>query len=215
MIGRDAVKSLIRSGLSGAQSLLAHLSWRREWELIRRRRERNRGSNRWFLDDEMALVEVLSSLIIPSDGIGPGAHETGVAGRLDAMVAASPQRQSLYERGLLAFDVLAHRTYAASFGDVTRNQQVLLLNYVDQLSLAVAGAGLLTRRIRNTGLMLRAAANGSLPAARLFVKLVADVKEAFYTSRICWEWLGYDGPPMPQGYPDLAAVRSSRAAPGR
>lgn len=35
---------------------------------------------------------------------------------------------------------------------------------------------------------------------RLFPILVKDVKQVFYTSQISWDWPGYDGPPMPNGY---------------
>jgi hypothetical protein len=86
-----------------------------------------------------------------------------------------------------------------------------LLNYVDRLWGEISDTESLTRKIMGAALMLRVAANGSLAAAQFFSRLVGDVKQAFYTSRVGWEWLGYDGPPMPQGYPDLA-VRSVRGA---
>jgi len=208
---RYAAKGVLRFMLSEIQTLLGHLSWKRERELARRRRERPRGSARWLRDDESELIGVLATLIVPSDEAGPGAPEAGVVQALDVMVAASPQLQSLYERGLLALDELARRANGDSFVTLTRDRQVQLLNYLDRLWGEISDTESLTRKIMGAALMLRVAANGSLAAAQFFSRLVGDVKQAFYTSRVGWEWLGYDGPPMPQGYPDLA-VRSTRGA---
>jgi len=213
VVARYAAKGVVRVTLFEAQVLLGHLSWKRTRELARRRRERPRGSSRWFRADEIALVDVLAALIVPSDETGPGAHEAGVVQTLDAMVAGSPRLQPLYGRGLLALDELARRVHGASFIDLTRDRQVQVLKDVERLSEAVSDTASLTRKIKSAALTLRGAANGSLAAAQLFPGLVGDVKQAFYTSRVGWEWLGYDGPPMPEGYPDLAA-RSSRAVPG-
>jgi Gluconate 2-dehydrogenase subunit 3 len=208
---RYAAKGVIRFMLSEAQTRLGHLSWKRERELARRRRERPRGSARWLRDDEIELIDVLAALIVPSDETSPGAHEAAVVQALDAMVAASPQLQSVYERGLLALDELARRANGDSFVALTRDRQVQLLNYLDRLWGEISCTESLTRKIMGAALMLRVAANGSLAAAQFFARLVGDVKQAFYTSRVGWEWLGYDGPPMPEGYPDLA-VRSARGA---
>ena len=184
--------------------MLGRLSWRREQQLRQRRRQRGDRSTRWFVDDEIALVRALASLIIPSDESGPGAHEAEVPDRLDAMVAASPELQSVYERGLFAVDALARRTHAASFVDLTSKQQLQVLHEVERLFHAMAAPGPLRVRLASATVRLRLAANGSLPAARLFARLVDDVKQVFFTSPVSWGWLGYDGPPMPHGYPDLA-----------
>ncbi|HXG04670.1 MAG TPA: hypothetical protein VNO23_14790, partial [Candidatus Binatia bacterium] len=44
-------------------------------------------------------------------------------------------------------------------------------------------------------------------AARLFPVLCADAFAAYYATPRVWRWLGYDGPPMPEGYPSLTAAR--------
>jgi electron transfer flavoprotein beta subunit len=43
--------------------------------------------------------------------------------------------------------------------------------------------------------------------------LVDDVFQAFYTNEVSWVWLGYDGPPMPDGYPNLSEGRSKTKDP--
>jgi hypothetical protein len=211
--GKTIARAVAGSALAGAERLLGRLWLTRAGQRGRPRREQHDGRTRWFLDDEIMLVDALADAIIPADATGPGARVAGVTAQLDAMVAASPQLQALYERGLLALDALARRTHAASFVGLTRDQQITLLERLDHIAGAVSAAAPLTRRVRNLGLLCRAAANGSLAAAELFVRLVADVKQSFYTSHHAWQWLDYDGPPMPQGYPDLA-VRSSRAVSG-
>jgi hypothetical protein len=41
-----------------------------------------------------------------------------------------------------------------------------------------------------------------------FSGFVDDVFEAFYTSPVAWNLLGYDGPPMPLGYLDPTRRRT-------
>jgi hypothetical protein len=41
---------------------------------------------------------------------------------------------------------------------------------------------------------------GFSQALKLCPQLVDDVKQAFYTSAVGWSWLGYEGPPFPNGY---------------
>jgi hypothetical protein len=199
-----AIKGFIRLALSGAEALLGSLSWQRRREVSRRRRERPEGSGRWLRDDEITLVGTLAALIVPSDETGPGAHEAGVVQTLDRTLAGSPPLQALYEPGLLAFDALARERHGVSFVELPQDRKVDLLGDVDRLSQAVSDTDSMAAKIKGAVLTLRCAANGSLAAARLFPRLVSDVKQMFYTSPVGWEWLGYDGPPMPDGYPGLS-----------
>lgn len=158
------------------------------------------------------ILDALAEVIIPTDEAGPGARAADVVAHLDRMVATSPPLQPLYTRGLLGIDLLARRTYAVPFESLTRDQQITLLEGLDRLASAVSTHAPLVRRARNLVPLCGAASNGSLAAAELFMSLVSDVKQIFYTSNTAWQWLGYDGPPMPQGYPDLAARRSGTAS---
>jgi len=47
------------------------------------------------------------------------------------------------------------------------------------------------------------ARNGCLFAADLYPQIRSDCIQVFYTSRVSWVWLEYDGPPMDKGYPKL------------
>jgi hypothetical protein len=44
-------------------------------------------------------------------------------------------------------------------------------------------------------------------AGQLYPQVLSDCLQVFYTSRVSWIWLEYDGPPMDEGYPTLAARR--------
>jgi hypothetical protein len=51
------------------------------------------------------------------------------------------------------------------------------------------------------------ARRGSLFAGQLYPQIRNDCLQVFYTSRVSWVWLEYDGPPMDKGYPSLVKPR--------
>jgi hypothetical protein len=196
---------LLRSIAAGVYWLLTNSSYVRVRELRRRNRKRPRGTASWFSDEEAALVDVLASLIVPSDETSPGAREAEVVDTLDRMVVASPKRRELYWLGLYSFDEWARHQHGRSFLELPASVQLELLTEADQKQRKWGTSASLSGRIaRNLVTFLHLAWRGVLPAIRLFPMLVADVQQAFYTSSVGWVWLGYDGPPMPHGYPDLS-----------
>ncbi len=169
--------------------------------LEERNRRRPTGSTQWLTQPEYVLLAALASILVPSDNLGPGAPEAQVVDTVDRLVATSPTRQALYGRGLLAFDELALQTYGAPFVDLTRTQQEDLVGMVDATVQAAqaAGTSLATRVVRKLTSTVQEL-QGTEAAVVLFPALVNDVMQAFYTSEVAWQWLGYDGPPMPRGY---------------
>jgi gluconate 2-dehydrogenase subunit 3-like protein len=180
---------------------LTALSWRRRRALARRDRERPRETGRWFTPGELATVSSLSSLIVPSDENGPGATEADVPALLDRLVAASGPRQRLYARGLLACDEWARHEHGRLFAELPCDDQLALLKWIDRLRADRVRARSLTGKVATKAISLYH--TWRCPLVELFPELLRDVQGAFYTSRISWEWLRYDGPPMPEGYPDL------------
>ena len=177
-------------------------------QLKRRHQERARDSVRWFTAEESALVEVLAGLIVPSDETGPGAVQMGLAGRsaaetVDDLVKHSQRRQSLYARGLLALDRLAKTKGKSRFVELSREEQLQVLQFVDRLNQTWSTPGSHATKIKNKIDALYRKWSGAFPAVELFPSLVQDVLQAFYAHRVSWVWLGYDGPPMPEGYPGL------------
>src|SRR2546426_447946 len=177
--------------------------------LKRRDQQRRQDGGRWFTAEESALVEILARFIVPSDETGPGADQMGSAGRsavetLDDLVKSSPPRQRLYARGLLALDRLAKPKGKSRFVELSRDDQLQVLEFVDRLHQTWSAPSSLTTKIKNRVAALYRKWSGAYPAVALFPGLVQDVLRAFYTNRVSWSWLGYDGAPMPEGYPELA-----------
>ncbi len=186
------------------QTLLTERNRRRptgstQW-LTQRNRRRPTGSTQWLTQPEYVLLAALASILVPSDERGPGAPEAAVVDTIDRLIATSPARQAQYAPGLLAFDEIAQQTYGAIFVDLVRAQQEDLVEAVDAAAAARASAGTVADRVVRKVTSTAQALQGVEAAVVLFPVLVNDVKQAFYTSEVAWQWLDYDGPPMPKGY---------------
>jgi choline dehydrogenase-like flavoprotein len=191
----------------------------RATELIRRARLRPVDGDRWFLPEEAELVERLASLLVPTDEDTPGVSEMDVLGSpawriIETAVADSPRDQELYAEGLLVIDELARRIYEAKFVELSIQKQLDLMMLLDIHGHVCSTGNPLIRKIKNKLFVLLRMRDGSYPASELFSKLVQDVLGAFYTSEVSWIWLGYDGPPMPFGYPDLHVPRPRKRLTG-
>jgi len=184
------------------------LSRARAHQVPRLVHKRSSEKNHWFTREERAQVYVLATLIVPSDEMSPGAEHLDVLGpsvvdRLDALVAGSPHRQVLYARGLLATDQLARDKWGGKLVDLSSDYQLNLLGFIDHLNQKWSKPTSLMRKITRKLVTLYYRWSGLFAAVELFPRLVQDVFQVFYTDQVSWIWLGYDGPPMPNGYPDL------------
>jgi hypothetical protein len=181
-------------------------------ELVRRDAKRGHGDSRWITTDEAAVAEALANLIIPLDDDTPGIDEVSVLGpstveSLDKLIASSVERQRLYSRGLLAFDAWALRERQCKFVVMAQEDQIQLLKTSQNVYEEWTSAGPV---IKKAWRRLRIIARGKgIPylAGRLYPQIRSDCFQVFYTSRVSWIWLEYDGPPMDEGYPHLAARR--------
>jgi len=189
------------------QSFMTKLAFRQSRELAKRDMERSGWKMSWFTPDESALVDILASLIVPSDDVSPGAQDADVVNTLERIVANSPRRKELYSRGLYSFDEWAQWKYGAAFINLSHELQLTLMKRIEgecqNLYKEVSLESKLKRKFR----VLNYVRRGLFPAVMLFPTLVNDVLRAFYTSEVSWVWLGYDGPPMPEGYPNLLERR--------
>ena len=187
--------------------LMTKLAFRQAIELAKRDMERSGGKMSWFTPDESALVDVLASLIVPSDDVSPGAQDADVVNTLERIVANSLQRKEMYSRGLYSFDEWAQWKYGAAFVNLAHESQLTLMKKIEgeyqNLYKEVSVGSKLKRKFR----VLNYVRKGLFPAVVLFPTLRSDVLRAFYTSQGSWVWLGYDGAPMPEGYPDLLERR--------
>jgi choline dehydrogenase-like flavoprotein len=200
--------------------LLFRLPFRRRRELERRNRERSADPTRWFTREERDLVAILVSLLVPTDESSPGASDLGTLGpsavdRIDAWVAASAHERDVYARGLLVLDEMARKDSGGHFVELSEERQLDLLRLIDKGGQGSERGSDIRSRIRRVTLNLYRMWDGSGAATEFFPLLRRDVLAAFYTSEISWRWLGYDGPPMPDGYHDPTRPHSPKADPDR
>jgi hypothetical protein len=179
-------------------------------ELARRDAERDRNTLRWLTPDEAVVAEALARIIVPSDEETPGLNENCVLDvpaieGLDNLVVTSSSRQNLYSRGLLSFDTWALKQRGCKFAEMPKEDQMMLFRDAQQIyeGWMASGSAILKawRRLRAS----TRAGNGSFFAAKLYPQIKDDCLQVFYTSRVSWVWLEYDGPPMDKGYPNLLA----------
>jgi hypothetical protein len=192
-----------------AIDFLAGFSRQTASELRARNESRPRAGGRWLTPEEYRAVEILASLIVPSEKGSPGAKEAGVAQTVESLISESPKRQEIYGRGLLALDRWSRGKYGCAFDKLAHERQIDFLKRVDLLQRQWLGADVPENKIKSMLLLRYYKITGLFSAVALFPWLRQDVLKAFYTSRIAWEWLGYDGPPMPQGYSNLFEQRAT------
>lgn len=180
---------------------------KRAKKLAANTKERLVESNRWFTPRECVLISALAALIVPKDETGPGASDIDIVDALERVVEKSQNRyiqdrHILYRKGLDAFDKVAQREYGSVFAKLTCEQQISILKSLDKAFIKLPAYYTLLDRIRRKAkkIYYKYKLNGFGETIDLFPVLVNDVMECFYTSQVAWNGLGYDGPPMPNGY---------------
>jgi choline dehydrogenase-like flavoprotein len=209
-------KNIIKSYNSFMQyieSCLLNNSIDMDKESRRRNNERLVNGKYRFLPEEARIIDVLASLIVPSDENTPGTNEMDVMGAsavkaLEELVADSQYRQTLYTRGLIALNAVSLRKELREFVDLPNDKQLEILMNMEAGLSARQGAESFRGKLNKKIQVLKQLWRGTYPAIELFPILVRDVKEVFYSSEVSWIWLDYDGPPMPNGYKDLHVSRT-------
>jgi Gluconate 2-dehydrogenase subunit 3 len=117
----------------------------------------------FFTPDELALVDELSEIIIPTDEHSPGARTAKVAAYIDARLAEAweDQERTTFREGLQAVDRLAQETNGVPFLRATADQRVAVLTRFAEHEKDPQSAG-----------------------DRFFVDLKRRVVEAYYSSEI-------------------------------
>jgi len=204
-MGINGVKRLLNACLA-----LASRDFNKKLGL--RNAARGGDSPHWLTPEETVVAEALARIIIPSDEGSPGIDEVCIFGPsaialLDKMIGERPDRQHLYSRGLLSFDIWAVRQHGCKFAELPTDQQTSLFRAAQELHDSWTAAA---SPILKVGRRLRAitkVGNGAFFAAMLYPMIRDDCLQIFYTSRVSWAWLEYDGPPMEKGYSNLTQRR--------
>jgi len=183
-----------------------------EKELARRDTQRGGKYLGWFTAEEVVLAEALATLIVPSAEETPGIEEVGVLDppaivALDNLVAKSSYHQHLYSHGLLAFDAWALKELGRKFAELPKEEQIMLFRAAQHNYEHWTAGGSALKKAWHRLRALCQARNGSFFAAQLYPQIRDDCFRVFYTSRVSWTWLQYDGPPMDKGYSSLATPR--------
>lgn len=207
----NSLDAVVKFGLAAAEKGLAK-------ELARRDAARGNGAYRWFVPEEAAVAEALGTIIVPSDEETPGLDEVGVLDApatvtLDRMIAASPERQYAYSRGLLCFDIWALREHKRTFAQLSKEDQTALFRAAEQFSEASADRGSALGRVSRRLQYIAQVRQGTYFAGLLYSQVRSDCLQVFYTSRVSWTWLEYDGPPMEEGYKSLEERREQGSSP--
>jgi Gluconate 2-dehydrogenase subunit 3 len=181
-------------------------------ELGRRNAERKGRSGQWLTPEEMAVAEALTKIVIPSEEESPGIDEVGVLGpsaitSLDKMISGCPIKQHFYSRGLLSFDVWAMKEHGSTFPGLPVDQQTSLFRRAQEMNDRWNISSSLIAKVRRRFDALAQIMRGSFDAVMLYRIIRDDSVQIFYTSRVSWVWLDYDGPPMEKGYLNLTPRR--------
>ncbi|MBZ5590866.1 MAG: gluconate 2-dehydrogenase subunit 3 family protein [Acidobacteriia bacterium] len=118
---------------------------------------------KFFSQDEFAMLDELTDLIIPTDDHSPGARAAGVAAYLDRRLAESieDERKQQWHAGLKRVDALAREMQGVPFMKATPEQRVAVL----------------ARISRNEQ-------SPQTPEERFFVELKFSTADAYYSSKI-------------------------------
>ena len=159
-------------------------------------------------------MTALGAVIIPTNGMEPGATEAGVTEQIDRMLAQTPRFHKDYAEGLLALDNFAQAQHGTRFDQLGYDHQVRLVEMLDQAKqiLDKEPVSLPARVEQKLGWLYYSWMGISKPAIYFLDRIVKDVTGSFYGSKVAWDWLGYDGPPFPNGYAGRVTYRCQSAA---
>ena len=121
---------------------------------------------------EYATLGRLADLIIPSDGHSKGALAAGAPEFIDLLSSANDEMAEIYHAGLAWLDHTMRQRFSASFLDAQPEQQTAMLEVI-------------AYRKNDTP--------ETAPGVRFFAWARNMVADAFYSSKIGWDDLGFMG----------------------
>ncbi len=140
---------------------------------------------------QATVLKDVAALIIPTDDL-PGATEAGVIYKLDQYAAAVERYRQLYQLGVAWLDQKTHDMYeASSFLDIEADKQEKILQYAEKDEM--------TYLEKNIEWLLH---GDSHIGKRFFTMVRKHTFQAFYTSPLGWQIVGYQRPPQWSGHPD-------------
>src|SRR5438874_4694634 len=121
-----------------------------------------RMAPKFFTGPELALLEELTDILIPTDAHSPGARAAGVAAYIDFRLSESPEPdETKWRSGLAAVDLLSKELHGQAFLQGSADQRVAVL----------------TR-------MAAGEQNPKTPAEHFFQEIKRSTVRAYYTSKV-------------------------------
>jgi gluconate 2-dehydrogenase gamma chain len=170
---RDALKAFATSvGAVMGASALSEAAWAQAVAVRQQAAAAPATALKFFTAAQHRTVDVLSELIIPTDGRSPGASAAKVADFIDYLLSgASDEEQASWRNGLALLDTTANERFAHPFADVPAGQQTALLMEISANE-----------------------ADPKTPLEQLFVYAKERTIQGYYTSEIgIHKELGYRG----------------------
>ncbi len=144
---------------------------------------------------------MLVDIIFPNDGNGPSTKEIDLVHALSVFVNGSPQRFLAYREGLARVEILSQTLYASRFGELPLESRHRLLAYLDEVKTNIdQPASTLKDKIVRKLRYVYYTWRGVLQTADFWITLRNDSIAVYYSHELTWKWLGYNGPPFPDGY---------------
>lgn len=154
---------------------------------------------------EREVLEAIVAVVVPSDEMGPGAKEAGVASDIERLMGNNPHLRQRYSDGLQAFDALARSQYRKRFSALRYDDQVNLFTLVEEAKKRVwpdespsSMLGKVKWRLHHWYYRRYVGVTDSMMV--LMEQVTRDASESFYATKTAWDSLGYSGPPFPFGY---------------
>jgi hypothetical protein len=173
------------------------LAQRAFWDEATRRKVTDRlykiPSIRFFTPEELPLMELISSHILPQDDrmpsrripIVPWIDERLHAGRTSGYrFARMPPDGEAYRLGFQAIEKMAMKSFGGSFRMLSWYQQEKLLKSIHDAEPEEGAAGIWER----------------MPVEKYWKLVVQDCIESYYAHPWAWDEIGFGGPAYPRGY---------------
>jgi hypothetical protein len=138
------------------------------------------GGPKFFTKDELAMVDELTELIIPTDEHSPGARAAGCAGYIDGRLAEAfeDEPRTLWREGLKAIDTASQSLNGHRFLESSEAERTAVLTKI-----------------------AAAEHEPKTPEEKFFVELKSRTVQAYYTSEIgIHKEMEYKGNTMLQEY---------------
>ena len=130
-ISRRTALKVIAAGVGGATTVLGQHGHHETPPA--QAKAGSRQAPRFFNEQELALISVISALIIPADEQSPGATEARVSEFIDQMVSeSSDEVKTFWREGLAAMDKLSQDKFSLPFVRAGADHQVSMLKTISR-----------------------------------------------------------------------------------